>query len=74
MTDNGVMLPTLSGRLCHGDGAHDGATRCRRVLMLPTLFTYSGSRHDIGIIVRRRAGTRERVNGQIAWPRAAKGG
>ncbi len=26
-----------SGGLCHGDGGHVGGTRCRRVLILPTL-------------------------------------
>jgi hypothetical protein len=26
-----------SGRLCHGDGAHEAGERCRRGLMLPTL-------------------------------------
>jgi len=25
------------GRLCHGDGGHEGGARCRRALMLPTL-------------------------------------
>jgi len=32
------------GRLCHGDGAHDGGARCRRVLMLPTVQPHYLSR------------------------------
>jgi len=27
-----------SGRLCHGDGSHEGGERCRRGLVLPILI------------------------------------
>jgi len=35
-----------SGRLCHGDGGHEGGAHRRRALMLPVLFTCSRERTD----------------------------
>jgi hypothetical protein len=36
-----------SGRLCHGDGRHEGGTRRRRALMLPILSSSSERRRFI---------------------------
>jgi hypothetical protein len=52
-----------SGRLCHGDGGHEGSARRRRALMLPVLLEalqFAGSMYYVLFT--------ERPCGSGCWP------